>query len=962
MNVKLKLLSAGVLFFIGGQLIDAQQTNPAKQDSIVKNIDELVVVGYKSVSKKKAVVSTSTVTAETIEKRPNANVLNTVQGQAAGVNITASSGQPGAKPQVVIRGVGTYNGNTDPLYVIDGFPSNSDNFRSLNSNDIETFEILKDAGAIAQYGNRGANGVIIINTKKGKFGKGKTAIRYMSQFGVGFLQQPKYRYANSQELLRIEREAGTGKGVGMTDDQINNFGINTNWVNYFFRPSVLQSHDISLQTSGDRINSYTSVGYLEQDGLVRTTGLKRFTVRNNVSGKSLNDRFKYQVNTSIGFSKNRLATNLGEGAINRNYVLGAFLSAPYLDPSAYQGSEWTMDYYNNSQGLLSTPYMLIDKLSNYNNLTDELRLDVATEFSYALTADKSLNLRTRLNGQYLANRSTQAEFPNSFNALLFSSTPGLSSLKGGNFNGIEDLNNRRELIYNNLWQLDYGKTLGEHTFNVSGSFEYNFSTFEANNVRQRGLDPKVFVPNTGAGYVADVPAHDFYGPQASAGRLRRDLISYFAVADYDYGGRYGLLATVRRDGTNRFLPERQWGTFWSVGARWNISEESFLNQVSWVNNLKLRGSYGVVGNERIVDGSIYAGILPPAYYDTYGISNNVYNGAQGYSLNLGYNALQWEPTKQYNVGFEFELFNRRLRGVFDHYNRKTDKLFIDAPISSISGSSTLTRNSEASITNKGYEVTLGFDIIKKQDFVLTLRGNGSYNDNKISGIIANDGKIFATDGAGYTYVTQNGGSLYEPFVYNYLGVNPNNGNLLFKDINGNVTENPLASDRVASGKNRIPKYTGGFGFDLSYKGFFASTTFTYAFKVWRFDVDEQNLYDTGNIGQFTVSGDMLNSWKTPGQITDIPSLTATNFAASDNSDRFLRDASYIRLRNAQIGYRLPKSFLENTFINDMSITLQGENLFNRTNWKGDDPESNRVSDYYQYPTARLFTLGFDVKF
>lgn len=961
MNVKLKLLSAGVLFFIGGQIVNAQQTTKPKKDTI-REIEEVVMVGYNTTTKKKAITSVSTVTAETIEKRPNANILNTVQGQAAGVNITASSGQPGSKPQVVIRGVGTYNGNTDPLYVIDGFPSNSDNFRTLNSNDIETFEILKDAAAIAQYGNRGANGVIIINTKKGKFGKGKTTVRYMNQFGAGFLQQPKYDYMDAKQLLRIEKDFGAGMGAGMTDEEINAFGINTNWVKQFFRPSVLQSHDIAIQTSGEKINSYTSIGYLEQDGLIKTTGLKRFTVRNNINGRSLNERFKYQLNTSVGYSKNRLASNLGEGAINRNYVLGAFLGAPYLNPNDYAGSEWTLDYYNNSPGLQATPFMLIDKLNTYNNLTDEMRLDVASEFSYALTSDKALTLRTRLNGQLLSTRSTQAEYPNSFNALLFSSTAGIPSTKGGNFNGFEDINNRREFIYNNLWQLGYSKTFGDHTVNVNGNFEYNHSTVEANNTRQRGLDPKTFVPNTGAGYVADIGTHDFYGPVASASRLRRDLISYFAVGDYDYAGKYGVMATIRRDGTNRFINDRQWGTFWSVGARWNISEESFLQDVSWLNNLKIRGSYGVVGNERIVDGTIYAGIVPPAYLDTYAIANNVYNGGQGYNVNLGYADLQWEPTTQYNAGLEFELFNRRVRGVFDHYNRKTEKLFIDAPISSGAGATTLTRNSEATITNKGYELSLGFDLIKKEDMTLTLRGNGSYNDNKVSDIVSNDGKIFATDGAGYSYVTQNGGTLYEPFVYNYVGVNQANGNLLFKDINGNITENPLASDRVATGKNRIPKYTGGFGFDFDYKGFFVSTTFTYAFKVWRFDVDEENLYDVGNIGQFVVGTDMQNAWTTPGQITNVPSLNAANLAASGNSDRFLRDASYIRLRNAQIGYRVPKAFLSNTFITDMSITLQGENVFNITKWKGYDPESARVSDFYQYPTARLFTLGFDIRF
>ncbi len=961
MNVKLKVLSVGVLFFLSEQSLFAQK---AKKDTVKPEtkIEEVFVVGYRSTTKKKAVSSISAITSENIENRGQANVLNTVQGQLPGVNITANTGQPGATPEVVIRGIGTYNGNTDPLYVIDGFPSNSDGFRSVNPNDIESFEVLKDAIAIAQYGNRGSNGVIVIRTKKGRFGSPKTTFNYRNQFGVGFMQSRKYSYASAKQLLTLEKKFGAGTGAGMSDADIANYNINADWVKYFFRPSVMQSHDFSIQTSGEKINTYTSLGYLEQDGILRSTGLKRFTVRNNINGKSENEKFKYQLNTAIGFSKNNEATNLGSGAINRNYVTGAFLGAPYLDPSAYGGSMWTLDFYNNTPGLLATPYMLIDKLHTYDNLTDETRVDVASEFSYNFISE--LTLRTRLSGQYLGTRFYQSEYPNSFNALLFSSTAGVSSLDGGNFNGFEDINQRREFIYNNLWQLEYNKEIGKHTVNASLNFEFNEARAQTNNFKQNGLDPKTFVPNTGAGYVKDLGTHDFYVPSVSASHLKQNLVSYFALASYDYAGKYGIEANVRRDGTNRFINTRQWGNFWSVGARWNLSEETFIKNISAINLMKLRGSYGVIGNQRIVDGTIYAGLIPPKYIDTYAVGNNTYNGGQGYNINLGYGDLHWEPTTQYNIGLDFEVLKRRLRGTLEYYNRKTNDLFIDAPISAPVGNNVLTRNSEASVTNKGYELTLAYDLIKnkERDMYLTIRANGAYNNNKISGILSNNGQIFYTDVAGYTYVTQNGGTLYEPFVYNYVGVNPSNGNLLFKDINGNITENPLASDRSGQGKSSTPVYNGGFGFDFDYKGFFLNTTFTYAAKVWRFDVDEENLYDVGNIGQFTVGSDMLNAWTPTNTTTNIPSLSATNLSATGNSDRFLRDASYIRLRNAQLGYRIPKKFLDGTFIKSASIMLQGENIFNITSWQGYDPESSRGSDYYQYPTSKVFTLGFDIKF
>ncbi|MFT5646836.1 MAG: TonB-linked SusC/RagA family outer membrane protein [Aureispira sp.] len=931
--------------------VGASNTVNVKMGATSQNLDEVVIQGYRTVTKKTAVIADATVSSKTIENRPNANAINSIQGQLAGVNITASTGQPGAKSSVVIRGVGTIDGNSDPLYVIDGFPSNSDNFRSINPNDIESLSVLKDAAAISQYGNRGSNGVIIINTKKGSFGEAKTTFRYSSQYGVGELQKPKYNYSNAKELLKIEQNFGAGQGATLTDAQIAAYDVNTDWVNYFFTQSKTNSHNISVENSTKNITSFTSLSYFDQEGILETTGLKRFTLRNNVNGKSVDNKFKYQVNTSVGFSKNNEATNLGGGAINRNYVTGAFLSAPYVSPSVYTTPQSALDYFNNTPGLLATPIMLIDKLQTYANETSEIRLDVATNFSYNITKD--LMVSSRISGQLLENRFFQSEFPNSFNGLLFQAPTQA-------FAGFEDINQRREFYFNNLWNINYNKKFGDHTIDVSSNMEYNNSRLNTNNFRQRGLIDGIFVPNTGAGYAADTGTNDFYVPTISALNVRNDLISYFGSFTYDFKNKYGLVGSVRRDGSSRFIGDKQWGNFWSVGGRWNIDEESFMDSVSFVDVLKLRGSYGTVGNQRIVDGTIFAGVQPPAFADIFSVTNNTYNGATGYNINFGFPALQWETTTQWNAGLDFEMFKGRLRGAFDYYNRETTNLFLNKPTSVSSGTATLTQNTDVAVTNKGVELGLSYDIIKNQEkgIALTLRANGSYNNNSVSGIKSNNGQIFAGGGL---FVTQNGGSINEPFVYHYLGVNPVNGNLLFEDALGNPTENPVQADKRAANINNLPRYQGGFGFDLEYKGFFASSLFTYAFDVARFDNDLANLYDTGNIGQFTVSNEMLNAWTPTNTITNIPALNAANLGF-DESDRFLQDASYVRLRNVQVGYNFPKKFIEKTFMTGLSLRLQGENLFTITKWNGFDPESNRTTDVYQYPTPRLFTFGLDVKF
>lgn len=941
--------------------------NVSLQDDVVVGKD-VVIQGYRAVTKTSAVTSVAKVDSKTIENRPNANVMNTLQGQLAGVNITASTGQPGAKSSVVIRGIGTFEGSTDPLYVIDGFPSNSDNFRSINPNDIESVQVLKDAAAVSEYGSRGTNGVIIIKTKSGSFGESKTTFRYSTQFGLTELQTPKYDFISTRGLLALEKEYGTGLGVSLTDAEIAAYNVDTDWVDYFFRRGQSTNHNLSIENNGKNINSFTSVSYFDQEGVLETTGLKRFTVRNNLNGKSNNGKFTYYVNIGLGFSKNNEDPSVGTTGVNRNYILGAYLGAPYLDPNRYEGSIWTFDEYNNTPGLLATPYMLMDKLFTYRNLVEETRLNVATQAAYKITDD--LTARVRTSAESLTTFRNQVEFPNSFNALLFSNTPGVASFNGGAFNGFEDINQRREFNFNNLYQLDYTKQFGSHKIGLNANAEYNFQEFQANNMRQRGLNPQTFVPNTGEGYIADTSVNDWYVPQISAARLDVAYISYFGSFDYDYKDKFGLVGSIRKDRVSYFSGDNQSDSFWSLGGRWNIDKEPFMDNVSFVDVLKLRGSIGTVGNARVTNtgtrnrlftnNTPYAPLDNGLYFDVYSPSNNTYNGGLGYNITFGYPPLRWEYTEQWNAGIDFELFKGRLRGSYDYYNRETLDMFLPAPVGNSSGTSQVRINSEASLRNFGHEIQLAYDLIKNDanEMKLTIRANAAHNTNEVNGIVTNNGRIQHNT----VTVSDNGGMYYEYFTIPYVGVNEANGELLFLDINGNVTETVTSADQRKTGKSFVPKWQGGFGFDFDYKGFFASSTFTFVTDVWRFDSDYESLMDPTNLGQFTVAQELANAWTPTNTNTDVPSLSAANLGSDDLSDRFLRDASYIRLRNLQIGYKVPKKFLEKTFISDLTLNIQGENLVNFTKWKGYDPESSRLEDLYQYPTPRIYTFGLDIKF
>lgn len=947
MNVKLRVLSAGALFFLGGQLLKAQENDTIPKE---QEIEEVVVVGYRTTTKSKAVTSTAQISSETINNRPNSNVLNVAQGQLAGVNISTGTGQPGSTPSVTIRGKGSLLGNTEPLYVIDGFPGTSESFRNIDPNDVESMETLKDASAISQYGNRGANGVIIVKTKRGRYSQ-PTTFNYRTQYGVATLQDHRYNLANSRELLAIEKLIGRGRGFGLSDQEIANYPIDTDWLDYFFQPSVLQSHNFSITSGSENLNNYTNFGYLDQEGILSTTGMKRFNLRNNLSGRSENRKFNYSVGTAISLTRNTQASSLNTGGVNQNLALGAMKSAPYISPNEYVNGQQVLDLYLGDGTLLYTPLFLIDKERTYRSSTDEFRLDVMTEASYKLI--EPLTARLRVNGTLRTLDDNVWQTPDAFNSLLFS--------QGQDFLGFETFSKSRIFTFNNLAQLEYDKSFGDHDISASAAFEFNNNMLQSSSVTQNGLNERTWVPGTGTGWI-NAPGDQVYHRGASASQFRHNLFSYFGSATYDYKGKYGLAANIRRDGSSRFAKDYRWGTFWSIGGRWNIDREDFMQEVDFVNILKLRGSYGTVGNERVVGGSIFNALNPERYLDTFQITTgSVYGSGLGYVVNLGYPKLQWETTKTWNVGLDFEVLDRRIVGQFDVYDKTGQDIFYPVPQSPILGTTAVNQNSQIDVKNHGYELNLELHVIRDRtrDINLKLRGNGAINKEEVSDLFEDpliEGDVVQT------YST-NGAIWQAPYVYHYLGVNPNNGNLLFEAADGTPTEKPVESDRKPLEYNtRNPRYVGGFGFDFDYKGFFISSTFNYVAGIYRYDYDLSGYYNPDDVGQFNVSRDLLNAWTPENTSSIIPSNTATNRAFEQRSDRFLVDGSYLRLRNLQVGYNIPRRVLAGTFVKSMTLQIQGENIYTWSKWRGFDAESNRPADQYGYPTPRIFTLGIDVQF
>ncbi|WP_350293888.1 SusC/RagA family TonB-linked outer membrane protein [uncultured Croceitalea sp.] len=925
-------------------------------------LDEVVVQGYRTATKATSSIAISTISAETITNRPNASVLQTLSGQVPGLNITASSGQPGAAPRINLRGVGSINGNTDPLYIIDGAPVDANAFRSLGNNDIESVSVLKDAGATAIYGNRGANGVVIIKTRQGSYNQ-KLQITYSGITEFSNLQDIQdYNLLDSRQQLQLERDQSTGLGNGLTDAEIGQFST-TQWAEVFFRTSATQQHTVSLSSGSENFTQFTSLQFRNQPGILLNTGLTRFNFRNNLTGKSDNDKFNFSSNIAIGYSQNDELNNIGTAGINRNVVLGAFQSLPYLNPADLgTGAEILAagNFFPN------TPFLLLDLINTFERREDELQILGNFDASYKIWDGLRANIR--MSGEYRQQILNRTEFPNSFNALIFAGPQDPP--------GFQEQDYEAQFLYNQVTSLTYNKLFGKHTIDAGAYIEYFRGFFSDFGFFADGLVPALAAAGDGSAFVPDNPDNDLFVDTINANRLTSGLFSYFFQGDYDYDKRFGIAGTIRRDASFRFSESNRFGTFGSVAARWNISEENWFGADSFVDNLKLRASWGVTGNQ-FISNTAPRGInfdAPDLTRDLF-VTNPGYGGQNALFLNqIGNNTLQWETTQEINIGLDFGLFSNRLRGSVDVYDRTTSDLFLSAPISPINVQEvqinandefpTLSTNS-GEIKNSGIDLSLTYDLVRSKDFNLSINLIGNYNKQEIIDLPTDNGEIINPGGIGAIGL-QEGGLINEYFLVRYAGVNPDNGNLLFLDANGNETENPdVDTDRVFLGTNLAPDYQGSFGFDLNYKGLFLSTQWNYAIGVDRLDNDLAGFSDPSNIGTFRATGDLLRAWTPDNTDTDVPSLTATNIALDGNSDRFLQSADFLRLRFATAGYDVPKKFIEKTGLTRARIFVQGENLLTFTPWRGFDPETVNTFDPGRsrlYPTPKVFSVGLEVGF
>jgi TonB-linked SusC/RagA family outer membrane protein len=952
MNVKLKVLTVGALFFIGGQTVMAQK----KKDSLgEKKIDEVVVLGYnKSSTKPKDVSANTTITADVLDSRPNVSFLNSIQGSAPGVTIASNSGSPGsAKIDVIIRGISSINASTEPLVVIDGVPTNANQFRNLNPEDIESVSILRDAAATSIYGNRGANGVLVVKTKQAKFGSG-FRFTYSGTTGVSFMPDNRYNIADARELLTIQKRRNVLLGRTLTDAQIADYPIDTNWKDVFFNADLTQQHNLTISSGGENLSNYTSLGYFQQGGLVPNTNFQRFTLRNNINAKSSNNKLTFNAQVGLAFSKrNQLnqETNSGlNGNTIQNPLLGSLMALPYLEANRFKNPG---DLFNtigtNSGGVGNFVYILEDvlKAGHIPNRIFDTNIFTSTTTTYKITDDLSLTNRSGMD--FKNTDQWNARAPWSYLAQVVAANASTQ------YGGFETISNSKEFNFNSVTSANYSKTFGDHQIDLGAYLEYTKVHYLFSSRTQNGLNPLNWALGAGTGYVPYNAADpNKYVPSVSAQKVNAGALAFFGTLDYDYKSKYGFGAVLRRDASYRFAENNKWATFWSVAGRWNIDKENFM-EGSVFNLLKLRASYGTQGNANVVAPAAgsNAMLLGTQIVRDLNTVNNGYDNNVGYAVSsIGNLSLQWEEVTQANIGLDFKVFSNKLEGNVDVYRKQTDKLYNDIKSSAITSFYDY-RGNLGGLKNEGVEVALRYNIANTKDLRFSLFVNGAYNKNTITDL--------AVPVLSGSLINEVGGTLNQWNLVRYVGVNPANGNEQFLDANGNLTENPVDADRVKTGKSYFPKYTGGFGLNSEYKGFFLDAIFAFQADLWRIDNQMIWAYNPAYMAAgYNVSADLLNAWTPTNTITDIPALTAP--LRSSTSDRFLYDASFLRFKTLSFGYSVPKELLKGNFVKSLKIFVQGENLAVWTKWKGFDPEGLGTFPLSVYPNPRTVSIGTNIEF
>lgn len=878
-------------------------------------LSEVIVTGYSTANKRQTAGSVTRLVADEIKLQPVGSFDKMLQGKVPGLLAQSQTGQPGAAAAVVIRGKGSINGTNTPLYIIDGIQVNAADFASLNPGDIETFNVLKDASSTAIYGSRGANGVIVITTKRGSVGQ--TRVNYDLQYGWSELPKNRLELMNSAEKLQYEfydRDFYGSNPFGWTPDLVDSLGnVNHDIERQLFHKGITQQHLLSASGGNDRTRFYISGSIYDQEGIVRTTGLKRYTGRANIDN-TFGD-FKIGLNATLGYS--RLT-----GTLENGVYVGEPLNAirwfnPYLSLTDENG-DYQDDFLQNQ------PNPLRELLENSNH-SDQLKGVGSVYAEWNIPFIKGLRARTLWGADYTSNEA--------FTYYDRTTDQGSQAVGG---NGQLDRAYAKNFRYTGTTSLHYQNNRDDHELSVGLFNEIVESKGDNFGFSGYGL---VGPFKNEAGITPGSPDNG-YIPAVGGATAENSLLSYFADVLYGYKGKYYINAGARRDGSSRLTRDDRWANFGHLGVSWIVSDENFMQSTAnWLDVLKFKASYGSVGSQGIGD-----------YASRELLSSTVYNGVGGLVLTNFPRNLTWERKVMFNTGFEFSLFKAVLNGTVEYYNNTTNDLFLDRQLSRTSGAQSITNNL-GKLRNSGFEVALTANIIRNADFTWTIDANYSYNKNELLDQNGQDKNITGL------FINQVGQPINSLYMVRYAGVDPDNGDALYYELDGKNTTNIYdPENRVLLGTTDPPHY-GGFGTSVSYKGLQLEVLFSYAFGHIVFNNDRTNVENP--IYWFSnLTKRMLTEWQQPGDITDVPSSYSPWVG---ETTRYVEDADYLRLRNVMLSYSLPRNLVQKWKMKSLRVFAQGQNMKVWHNFLGYDPEvttGNLLGSHY--PQLKTVTFGLNV--
>ena len=972
-----KVASSGsilVFSFVGYISQEVAVNNRGVIDVIVspddKQLGEVVVVGYGTQQKRDVTGAVASVSSKDIEKIPVSGLDQALQGQVAGLQISSTSGAPGGNTNILVRGIGSVSGGNEPLFVVDGFPINNSGvgnpLNTMNPGDIESIEVLKDASATAIYGSRGSNGVIMVTTKRGKSGQSRITIDAYTG-----IQEPArlLKMMNSKQFAQFVIDGHNngwldngGAKASITDpnsvrsasyripeawQDVNNLpNVDTDWQKEIFRTAPIQNYQITATGGNEKLRYALTGGYFNQQGILISSGFKRFSARLNIDGQ-LTKRLKVSMNLAPSYTSTDEVPSTGHYS-SFNLIAEALSMPPLIPVYNADGT------YGNTNGLTSVGMGAIPNpvqtANEYKSSNAQFRTLSNAFAEYEILDGLKLKV------------SVGADF-NNYNSNDFK--PSTLSTSAAVSPTTSSVTNTTDINWLNENTLNYRRNFGKHSIDALGGFTIQKSTTTAT--------------RTAATNFADDLLENINGGQITGGSYtvgQWSLLSYLGRVNYSFDDKYLLTATIRSDGSSRFGSNNRWGTFPSFSAGWRISEESFVKSLHIFDDLKLRASYGFSGNNAIGNYR-YVGLLSATNYvlgnaQVPGLSQSSFTND-----NLG-----WETSKQFDLGLEMAFFNSRLQFTGDYYNRRNTDMLLNKAIPAVTGYTSAWVN-VGELENKGIELAINGKPIASRNFQWTTSFNITMNKNKVLRLGSEGEQIFADAGRGDVSITEVGrpiGSFYghvaqgvfltqEQIAAHAKQNGAKLGDLQYKDVDGNGIIND--SDREIIGNPQAKAFY-GFNNTFTYKNFSLSVLMN--------GVQGKDIFWGGAVfvrGYHGVQNNLAevadNHWKSPEDPGDGKSPRIIRGGLNNNlrySSLFNFDGSYLRVRNVTLNYNIPQGLAKRLMMQAARVYLTANNLHTFTKYPGYDPEISSSGDnmlasgidYLGYPPARSLTVGLSITF